>query len=80
MGLQTAAVAQAHGEGGEAEGDPTADIMANRDVESGVQRAQLLVKNQAERERIRKTATRIRVSIKAVKHLPKMDKFGKTDA
>lgn len=40
----------------------------------------MLVKNQAERERIRKTATRIRVSIKAVKHLPKMDKFGKTDA
>lgn len=49
-------------------------------MDPAVLRAQDVVRSKEEKERIKREATRIRVTVLACKHLPKMDTFGKTDA
>ena len=45
-----------------------------------MKRAQEADKLKKEQELVKTTVTNVRVSIKYIKHLPKMDKFGKTDS
>jgi len=49
-------------------------------LRAAVKRAQEVEKDKAEKARVKTQSTRIRISIKYIKHLPKMDTFGKTDA
>lgn len=49
-------------------------------LREAVKRAQEAEKIKAEQERVKTTVQKVGVSIKYLKHLPKMDKFGKTDA
>lgn len=49
-------------------------------LRDAVKRAQVAEKEKAEKDKVKTTVTKIRVSVKYIKHLPKMDKFGKTDA
>lgn len=49
-------------------------------LRDAVKRAQEAEKLKAEQERVKNAVQKVGVSIKYLKHLPKMDKFGKTDA
>ena len=49
-------------------------------LREAVKRAQEAERIKAEQERVKNTVQKVGFSIKYLKHLPKMDKFGKTDA
>ena len=70
-------------QGGGAEGGAFSRIPSigrTPSLREAVKRTQEAEKLRQEQEEMKKKVTKVRVSIKYIKHLPKMDTFGKTDA